>query len=236
MRLHNRIRHRPLLTSLLLTTLLLCLSQTAFAAAKPKVVTLGRWSNVKWVTGDNEENATEIKIRPLLVDGATREFTMGEAHDVTEHQFVVRRIVKINDALPPDANPRWRWQPAGWLLVDRSNAHISKLPLPDFDPFYSMVSWYRDLAAYCGLVENGDKVYAVVVQIGQRKALLRKALGPFHNGATPESECGAPVWQRQPVRVAFQPTGAEKVTFAVRGRAVELAPETAAGDEDPGYR
>src|SRR5277367_3242666 len=93
------------------------------AAAKPKVVTLGRWTTVKWVTGDDEKTAVDVKLRPLLVDGVTREFTMGESHDVTEHQFVVRRIVKLNDAIAPDAVPRWRWQPAGWLLVDRSNAH-----------------------------------------------------------------------------------------------------------------
>jgi len=216
---------------LLLFSLLCCVFLIA-AAAKPKVVTLGRWTTVKWVTGESDETAVELKVRPLLVDGNTREFTMSEAHDVTEHVFVVRRVIKVNDALPPDAVPRWRWQPAGWLMVDRSNAHITRLALPEFDPYNSEVSWYRDMAAYCGITESGDKVYAVVVQIGSRKPILRKALGPLKNAPTPNSECAVPIWQRQPVRVTFQPVGAEKVTFSVRGHAVEVAPDTVS-DDDP---
>jgi hypothetical protein len=41
----------------------------------------------------------------------------------------------------------------------------------------------------------------------------------------PESECSIPVWQRQPVRVSFQPIGGEKISFSVRGHAVEIAPD-----------
>src|SRR5271155_512287 len=218
-------------TNSVILLFLLVTANHAAAAAKPKVVILGRWTTIKWVIGDDEKTAVDVKVRPLLVDGVTREFTMGESHDVTEHQFVVRRIVKLNDAIAPDAVPRWRWQPAGWLLVDRTNAHISKLVLTDFDQFYSSVTWYRDMAAYCGLVESGDKVYAVVSQIGQRKPILHKALGPLRNGAEPESECVPPVWQRQPVRVTFQPTGADKVTFSVRGHTVEVAPDTGTDEE-----
>ena len=69
----------------------------------------------------------------------------------------MRRAYRINDSLPDDArkSPKWLWQRGGWLLVDRSSGKITLLKLPDFDPFYSEVSWYRDYAAYCGLTTNG---------------------------------------------------------------------------------
>ena len=46
------------------------------------------------------ENA--LKIRPLVVDGAVKEWTTGESHDVTDRSFVVRRVLRLNDALPDD--------------------------------------------------------------------------------------------------------------------------------------
>ena len=45
---------------------------------------------------------TELKIRALLVDGVLKEWTTGDAHDVTDRSFVVRRAIKLNDALPSD--------------------------------------------------------------------------------------------------------------------------------------
>ncbi len=44
----------------------------------------------------------ELKIRALLVDGVLKEWTTGDAHDVTDRSFVVRRVIKVNDALPGD--------------------------------------------------------------------------------------------------------------------------------------
>ncbi|MGP8176040.1 MAG: hypothetical protein ACLP7O_16050 [Terracidiphilus sp.] len=44
----------------------------------------------------------ELKIRALLVDGVLKEWTTGEAHDVTDRSFVVRRVIKLNDTLPSD--------------------------------------------------------------------------------------------------------------------------------------
>src|SRR5579872_113961 len=146
--------------------LLICctFAYAAYAAASPKTISLGHWTTVKWVTGERTEDTVEIRVRPLLVDNITVEFTMGETHEVTEHQYVVRRIVKLNDALSSESGPLWRWQPAGWLLVDTASGRINKLTLPDFDPYYSSVSWYRDMAAYCGFDESGDRTYAVVAQ------------------------------------------------------------------------
>ncbi|MGD0831985.1 MAG: hypothetical protein ABR907_13660 [Terracidiphilus sp.] len=46
------------------------------------------------------QGETELKIRALLVDGVLKEWTTGEAHDVTDRSFVVRRVLKINDTLP----------------------------------------------------------------------------------------------------------------------------------------
>jgi hypothetical protein len=36
------------------------------------------------------------------VDGVLKEWTTGDAHDVTDRSFVVRRAIKLNDALPDD--------------------------------------------------------------------------------------------------------------------------------------
>jgi hypothetical protein len=37
----------------------------------------------------------------------------------------------------------------------------------------------------------------------------------------PDSECGAPVWQKQPVRVTFVPKNGQKMSFAIHGRSGE---------------
>ena len=41
-----------------------------------------------------------LKIRPLVVDGFVKEWTTGDAHDVTDRSFVVRRVLHLNDELP----------------------------------------------------------------------------------------------------------------------------------------
>ncbi len=193
----------------------------ALAAAKPHVVLLGRPQAAKLFVGPNETTALEIRIRPLLVDGAAKEFTTGDAHDVTERTFVVRRAFRINDVLPADpaSAPRWKWQRGGWLLVDRTTGRVSQLSLPEFDPFYSTASWYRDYVAYCGLSDNGERVDAIVAQLGRRRPVVKKELGAAQGKDVPDSECAPPEWQRAPVRVTFAPASGPKVTFAVRGQA-----------------
>jgi len=215
--------------------LLLCLFPAASAATKPKVVTFGRWMPVKYYAGPDETTALELKIRPLLVNNEIKEYTIGESHEVSERIFVVRQASRLNDALPdePKATARWRWHPGGWLMVDRSTAHITKLSLPNYDAFYSNASWYRDLVAYCGISDNGTRLYAMVAQIGRRKAVLQKALGAPAGGDLPDSECGEPQWQRQPTRVTFAPNGKDKVSFSIRSFAEEI-PVDNSGDDDPG--
>lgn len=216
-----------------LAVIFLVLSIPALAAAKPKVITFGGWMKVPFFVGPHEEKSIQIKIRPLLVDGKIKEFTTGDTHDVTDRYFVVRKAFRLNDSLPDDTDPknhRWKWQRGGWLLVDRTTAHVSQLNLPEFDPFYSSEAWFRDYVAYCGLSDDATKVYAVVAQIGRRKPILKQKLGDAKNGEMPESECEVPQWQRDPIRVTFQPIGGQKQTFSVFGHAADAMP--AGGDDD----
>jgi hypothetical protein len=218
------MRHAKLILILLLTV------AAAPAATKPHLIVFGKATAVKFFTGPNEKQPMEIKIRPLYVDGKIKEFTTGESHDVTDRLFVVRRAFRLNDTLPEDSTavPRWKWQRGAWLQVNRDTGRVSALTLPEFDPYYSNASWYRDYVAYCGISDNGEKVYAVVVQMGRRKPVLRKELGAAKGADVPDSECGVPDWQREPVRVTFEPVGATKMTFAIRGHAADLADS---GDE-----
>lgn len=183
--------------------------------------------------GPQEQKSIEIKIRSLMVDGKIKEFTTGDIHEVTDRFFVVRKAYRVNDLLPDDPKPkehRWKWQRGGWLLVDRSTAKITQVSLPEFDPFYSGASWFRDYVAYCGVSDDATKVYAVVAQIGRKKAILRQKLGEAKNGETPESECATPRWERTPIRVTFEPSGGQKQTFQVFGRAADALP--VAGEEE----
>ena len=134
---------------------------------------------VKLFVGPSEDKTMDISVRPSDMSMASEGFYHRRQHDVTDREFVVRRAYRINDALPDDRRktPKWLWQRGGWLLVDRKSGKVTLLKLPDFDPFYSQVSWYRDYAAYCGIPSSGDKVNAVVAEIGGKKPLFRKDLG-----------------------------------------------------------
>ena len=210
----------------------LLLSRDAGAAAKVHVIGFGKWTPVQWSTGAEEKPVT-VKIRAFMVDGRVKEYVLGAPHEVTDRLFVVRRMFRVNDSLPEDAGPRWQWQRGGWLLVDRVTGRISPINLPEFDAFYSAVSWYRDYAAYCGVADDGKKTYAIVAQLSRRKAVLRKEIGsgPAEDAA-PDSACAAPIWQRGPVRVSFEPAGAAKQTFAIRGHVVDMVSE----EEDEGTK
>jgi hypothetical protein len=217
---------------LILVFILSASSGFGASAAKQHVISFGKTLQVKLFVGPSEDKTLDMKVRPLLVDSKIKEFTTGEAHDVTDRLFAVRRAFRVNDNLPVVEGapvgqrkmPKWLWQRGGWLLVDRLTGRISQVNLPDFDPFYSEAVWFRDYVAYCGVSDNAEKLYAVVTQLGRKKVILRKELGPASNGDLPDSECAAPVWERQPVRVTFNPQKGEKITYTVRGHAADVAP------------
>jgi len=124
---------------------------------------------------------------------------------VTDRLFVVCRAFRVNDSLPQESTSpsHWTWQRGGWLLVDCTTGHISLINLPDFDVLYSSASWYRDYAAYCGVSDDGKKVYAVVAQINRRKPILKKPIEGLNiadkqMNASPDSACPAPAWELPP--------------------------------------
>jgi len=166
---------------------------SAVAVPKPHVITFGKWTPAKWYVGEANDKPLDLKIRSLYVDTRLKEFTTGPAHDVTDRLFVVRRVFRLNDTLPEEsaATPKWVWQRGG-LRVGRLTGHVTQINLPEFDPFYSTASWYRDYIAYCGVSDDGKKLFAVVAQLGRRKPILKKPLGEADGDDMPDSECLRP--------------------------------------------
>jgi hypothetical protein len=165
---------------------------------KVHVVALGAVRRVPYSkTGDPAgalQGEDTLRIRPLVVDGSVKEWTTGEAHDVTDRSFVVRRVLRINDELPgekPAAGNHWVWQRGPWLQVDRVTGHILALKLPDYDPGVSQVSWFRDYAAYCGITASGKSLYAVVAQLAARKP-VRPGNSPPSNATIPTRRSAHP--------------------------------------------
>jgi hypothetical protein len=180
----------------------------AGAASKPHIVGFGSPQPVKVFAGPSEDKTIDITVRALYVDTKA-------------------------DALPDDPRKpaKWQWQLGGWLLVDLGSGKITQLKLPDFEPVYSDVSWYRDYAAYCGVTSYGERLLAVVAQIGVRKALYRKELDKASGGDLPGSDCAAPHWDRRPARVTFLPKTGEKFTVNVSGHVTDAAPESSAEEQ-----
>lgn len=214
--------------------LIFFLCATAIGAAAPKdKIRFGTRMPVKLFVGPSEQKSQQIEVRAMYVGARLREFTTGEPHAVTDSTFVVRKAYRLNDSLPDDPKkiPVWRWQRGGWLLVDRSSGRVSNLELPEFDPYYSTASWYRDFIAYCGVSDDGERLFAVITQIGRKKPLLMRGLGVAHNREEPDSQCAPPKWQRDPVRVMFEPVGVAPFTVQVVGRHVN-GTETAQDNHD----
>jgi hypothetical protein len=188
-------------------------------------VSLGSVRKVRYtppdVTPDEKnEETTTLRVRPLIVDDLQREWTMGEMHEVTDRTFAVRRVMHVNDTLEMEHEMRWVWQPGPWLLVDRVTGRITTLHLPDFDAVVSNAVWYRDYAAYCGTSTTGKGgLFAIVAQLGARKAVVQKQIGawPQPNHFVPV--CQPAEWQRLPLRVTIRATAGEATTFDVVGTA-----------------
>jgi len=211
----------------LLIALMLALPVFAHAKSKPHAVALGAVHREPYsAQGDPagaQKDETALNVRPLVVDGKVKEWTTGDVHAVTERSFTVRRAVRLNDSLPTDKSPRWVWQRGPWLLIDRETGKITALHLPEFDPGVSQVVWFRDYAAYCGLTATHKQLFAVVAQIAARRPLLAKKLAPWNVSDSPSPACAPAIWQREPLKVSFQPTGAAAaVSFDLVGASAVL--------------
>ncbi|MGA9062598.1 MAG: hypothetical protein WB341_13140 [Terracidiphilus sp.] len=210
------------------------------APRKSHSVVLGAVRKVPYSkAGDPAGAATgdaELKVRALLVDGVLKEWTTGDAHDVTDRSFVVRRVIRLNDALPTDKpgpgakQGHWVWQRGPWLLVDRVTGRVTALHLPDYDPGVSQVSWFRDYAAYCGVTAGRKSLYAVVAQVAARRPVLAKKLAAFDAENHADPVCAAPDWQREPLRITVHPAGKDTVSFDIVPGSAVLVEDT--GDEE----
>jgi hypothetical protein len=199
---------------------------SAAAPAKVHVVALGAVRKVPYTPPESAAvagkgaDALTLKVRPLIVDGHQKEWTTGDSHDVTNRSFTIRRALRLNDSLPGDAATHWSWQPGPWLMVDRSTGHITALHLPDFDTEVSDAIWFRDYAAYCGTaVTAKGGLFAIVAQLGARRAVVQKQIGKWPQTAPLAPVCRPAAWQRAPMRVTLQLTGGEPMTFDVVGAA-----------------
>jgi hypothetical protein len=199
----------------------LVLPAIAWCVPKPHVVVLGAARREPYSAQSDPAGArrdeTELKVRPLVVDG--------KVHDVTDRSFAVRRAVRLNDALPTDRGERWVWQRGPWLLVDRTTGKVAAMRLPDFDPAVSDAVWFRDYAAYCGVNATGKQLMAVVAQVEARRPLLGKKLGAWDAADHASPVCAPAVWERDPLKVSFQPTGAAEVSFDLVGTSAVLVEE-----------
>jgi hypothetical protein len=198
----------------------------SFCASKPHVVALGAIRREAYSPEGDPAGArkdeTVLPVRPLVVDGKVKEWTTGDAHDVTERSFAVRRAMRINDELPSERAARWAWQRGPWLLIDRTSGKVTALHLPDFDPAVSEAVWFRDYAAYCGVNTSGKQLFAVVAQVQARRPLLARKLAAWDPADHPVPACSAAVWQREPLKVSFQPTGGSQVSFDLVGASAVL--------------
>ncbi len=231
----------------LLFAMFFAIASAASAAPRKHTVSLGAVRKVPYSKAGDPSGAAAgedaLKIRALLVDGVLKEWTTGDAHDVTDRSFVVRRVIRLNDALPSDkppekpaANPasHWVWQRGPWLLVDRVTGRVTALHLPDYDPGVSQVSWFRDYAAYCGVTASGKSLYAVVAQLAVRKPVLAKKLAVFDpENQSGQTVCAPPDWQREPLRISFHPTGKDAVSYEVVPGSAVLVEDSGDDEETP---
>ncbi len=201
----------------------------AWCVPKAHVVALGGVRKEPYSAAGDPAGArkdeTELRVRPLVVDGNVKEWTTGEMHDLTGRSFAIRRAMRLNDALPTDKVERWVWQRGPWIVVDRTTGKVTAVRLPDFDPAVSDVVWFRDYAAYCGVNASGKQLMAMVAQVEGRKPLLAKKLGGWEAADHASPVCASAVWQREPLRVSFQVTGAAAVSFDLVGTSAVLVEE-----------
>lgn len=233
-----KCRQSILFPSLAVALLLVC-GNGLYAVTKPHTVGLGPVKRVPHTAIGDPSDASlhgnadgELKIRALVVDGQVKDWTTGEAHDITDRSFTIRRALHINDTLPADAKERWVWQRGSWIMVDRTSGHVTALHLPDYDPAISEVVWFRDYAAYCGMPTTGKSLFAVVSQVGAHRPVLAKKLTAWSSDDHANPACGVAQWQREPLRVTFNPTGQDQLSFDLVGLSAVLVEESDSADAE----
>ena len=227
--------------AVIFTAILAVVPAISAAPRKAHTVFLGAVKRVPYSKAGDPAGAAvgedTLTIRALLVDTVLKEWTTGDAHDVTDRSFVVRRVIRLNDSLPGDKptlpGGHWVWQRGPWILVDRVTGRISPLKLPDYDPGVSQVSWFRDYGAYCGVTATGKSLYAVVAQVEGRKPVLNKKLAAYDVLNHPDPACVQPEWQREPLRVTFHPAGKDAVSYDIVPGSAVLVEEAADGEAAP---
>lgn len=231
-----RIQVRSILSIAVLVAPLACLSAHG-AARKTHSLVLGAVHDEPYSkSGDPagfEAGETTLPVRALMVNGVFKEWTTGDAHDITDRSFVVRRAMRINNSLPGDKREQWVWQRGPWLLVDRATGRITALKLHDYDPAVSRVVWFRDYAAYCGVTPSGRSLFAVVAQLAVRRPALSKRLTAFDPADHPDPACVPVEWQRGPMCVTFQPTGGDAVSYEIVPGSAVLVEDEGDGTETP---
>ena len=187
------------------------------AAPRKQTVILGAARKVPYSKAGDPAGALPgedaLRIRALIVDSVVKDWTTGAAHDVTDRSFMVRRAIRLNDALPDDKAGKWVWQRGPWVMVDRTTGRITALRLPDYDPGVSQVKWFRDYGAYCGLTSIGKSLYAAVAQVSVRRPVLAKKISAFNAAQMAAPVCDAPEWQHDPLRITFHPAGKDAVSY-----------------------
>ena len=233
MQLRLRTQALPLL--LLLSLPLLPTPLWASGRAKPHTVGIGAGKRVPYsIVSDPSGAAPDEKtlhVRPLIVDDKVKDWTTGEVHDITDRSFVVRRALRLNDSLPGDKTEHWIWQRGPWIMIDRTNGHVTAMKLPDYDPAVSQVIWFRDYAAYCGLTSGGHQLYAVVAQVAARRPILAKKIGPWTPTPPVSGPPAAPCLRQSRLAARSPP---RQLQPHRRRRAHELQPRRAIGS--PGGR
>ena len=88
----------------------------ASEATKSACHQLGKWTSVKWPDATGKK-LLDMKVRPLYVDTLLKEYTIGMTR-FGDRLFAVRRVFRVNNALPGENAVHWQWQRSGWLVVD----------------------------------------------------------------------------------------------------------------------
>src|SRR4051812_28814070 len=67
-----------------LLPVVLLLTGSSAAGAKPHIISFGKWTPVQWSAGTNgDDKPLIIKVRALMVDARVKEYVVGLPHDVT---------------------------------------------------------------------------------------------------------------------------------------------------------